>query len=551
MPCLNIDTLDCSQVYSHSYGLWYHLQKCGVNDMNRQWKCYRCGETSVYQESKDHLIKCHQKQLSKLIEKAHKIIAEKDASTTPLTRSAKKRRKTSQLASGLEESDHSDECAMDSSTQHDREEDGDVGDKDELLTSLLKSTRCRGMASVSQGVLPTNSSRTSINAGVKRYKFKTTESLHRPSEADSRNYQAAVNCARVSFDADRNVEQLCRSLLDIHFDRSNWDVVREEEYTQSKLLNRILNKHSVPVRLPGGAIDRTITTTVDAVSPSSKPTAKVSSKSEKAARSSSSASKSNTDTVKRQQNEPACEKQPSERLPTFTTRRLPYTIPVRNSLTAERPSSSTVPNAGEGCVAYCGGPIATISSCPRLLENDYLQFWRYNRTATDVCAKLWFLMELSVGTVLTTAWCPLLRGKVSKGNRNIKNDSSTDRKFNFIGFLAVGGTETGIAIYGIPNEVENMVKESDTERCVLRCAQPDLLLNLPEGYPQSPVVSLAWSEVYGAAPLAAVFASGHVAVWDMNNSDERAKIIHDDEWSSPPMHVAFTERDERWSSFIS
>ncbi|VDK74545.1 unnamed protein product [Anisakis simplex] len=122
-------------------------------------------------------------------------------------------------------------CFMEKQT-HDREEDGDVGDKDELLTSLLKSTRCRGMASVSQGVLPTNSSRTSINAGVKRYKFKTTESLHRPSEADSRNYQAAVNCARVSFDADRSVEQLCRSLLDIHFDRSNWDVVREEEYTQ-------------------------------------------------------------------------------------------------------------------------------------------------------------------------------------------------------------------------------------------------------------------------------------------------------------------------------
>lgn len=61
-------------------------------------------------------------------------------------------------------------------------------------------------------------------------------------------------------------------------------------------------------------------------------------------------------------------------------------------------------------------------------------------------------------------------------------------------------------VYRIPHEELNNNRNSEEVR-VIR-GSPNLILRLPENHPDSPVISLAWSEFDGAARLAAVYASG-------------------------------------------
>ncbi|KHN79467.1 hypothetical protein Tcan_04713 [Toxocara canis] len=404
----------------------------------------------------------------------------------------------------------------------------------------MKSARIRGQkASVSQGLLPEHSSRTSISAGVKRYKFKTVElGMPVPTENDLRNYQLALNYAAEAFDKARNAEPLCQSLRQIEFRRENWTTVSPEEYAKSELMNRLLEKRSVPVRMP-----RAAETQADD-------------------QRHSSSLQANGVAMKRGTNATA------ERLTVFEPRSLPYAIPTRRSLASE-PSTSSNTYAGDGCVVYCGGPISVIASCPRLLEDgsecaavsvfpdeeylidrnaanniSYLQLWRYERNSDSVSARLWFLLETNTGSVLTAVWCPILRGKV---NRNKVKTEHCDRKANFVGVIAVGGLEGGVVIYGIPNEVSDLAQATEGI-CIMR-SKPDLVLHLSDEYPDSPVISLAWSEFDGAARLAAVFASGHVGVWNMNNPLGAAKVIFDDRWVSPPVHIAFSEPNQLAISF--
>lgn len=498
LPCLNIDVLHCEQTYSHFYGLIYHIQRCGVGDEDRPWKCYRCGYTSTFLQSKEHLAECHRNELAEIVEKAQEL-AEREA---------------------VFEENESDQEAT---TQQKKQEKADS-----ILRKLMKSVRLRGpQVSVSRGVVPEHSSRTSITAGFKRYKFKSVDlGVPVPSADDLRNYQAALSCASDAFDRARDAEPLCRSLLQVEFNYGDWTTVPPEE--RSELLNGMLEKCSVPVRLPSMKNNH-----VDGRH---------------------SPAETNGIVTREGANETA------QRLAIFVPHALHYTVPARKSPASEPSTSSSDTMEGDGCIVYCGGPISMITSCPRLLEDGsecvavsvfpdeeylidrnshsnigYLQFWRYRRNANNVSAKLSFLLEMNIGVILSAVWCPLLRGKV-----NIKTEN--ERKSNFIGILAVGGMEGGVVIYVIPHEELNNNRNSEEVR-VIR-GSPNLILRLPENHPDSPVISLAWSEFDGAARLAAVYASGCIGVWDMNNASDPARIIFSDEWASPPMHIAFGEHNK-------
>ncbi|VDK89390.1 unnamed protein product [Onchocerca ochengi] len=217
-----------------------------------------------------------------------------------------------------------------------------------------------------------------------------------------------------------------------------------------------------------------------------------------------------------------------------------------------------------GCVSYCGGPISTIKSCPRKLEDDrecvavtvfsdeeylvsknrkncsidYVQFWLYDNKPERISASLWFLLEVNYSTILCTAWCPSLRNSV-------KQDSKLS---NFVGILAVSGMKGSISLFGIRSDMP-IPSTSDNDRLVYCCSEPDLVLSCPECCNNAPTISIAWSEKGGSSILAAVSASGHVLIWDLNASTISAKVIHSAEWLSPPLNVVFCGLEQLAVSF--
>ncbi|EJW81713.1 hypothetical protein WUBG_07378, partial [Wuchereria bancrofti] len=80
---------------------------------------------------------------------------------------------------------------------------------------------------------------------------------------------------------------------------------------------------------------------------------------------------------------------------------------------------------------------------------------------------------------------------------------------------------------------------NDNNPLVYRCAEPDLILCCPDCCNNIPIISIAWSEKGGSNKLASVSASGHVLIWDLNESTTSAKIIYSTEWLSPPLSVVF------------
>uniref|UniRef100_A0A0R3RJ74 C2H2-type domain-containing protein n=1 Tax=Elaeophora elaphi TaxID=1147741 RepID=A0A0R3RJ74_9BILA len=486
LPCLNIETLNCTQKYGHRYALSYHLERCGQDKDQLPWKCWKCGLTATVAAGREHLTTC----------------------TNPKTR---------------RKGDRSDDESYSGNSEID-ELDVDVSRK---FKKNRKSEKQK-MASIAQGYLPEKSSRMKVADGVKRFKFKSANlEANAPTPRELMQYQETVDRTNELLRIQREKESLCDVLIQFQHHPNNFKRIARCDFSED--LNIMLDKCSIPVVLPVG--------------------------NGKEWQPASFNESRNTSAKDVQKDRIVNNKQ---RLPIFVPKPLHCKSKKVNFTLAENDVHEI------GCVAYCGGPISTIKSCPRKLEDgrecvavtvftdeeylvsknrknyntDYIQFWLYDNKSERISSSLWFLLEVNYSTILCTAWCPSLRNSV-------KQDSKLS---NFVGVLAVGGMNGPISLYGIHGHIP-MPSTSNNDQLVYRCSEPDLILCCPECCNNAPTISIAWSEKGGSSKLAAVSASGHVLIWDLDESTTSAKIIHSTEWLSPPLNVAFCGPEQLAVSF--
>ncbi|CAG9536405.1 unnamed protein product [Cercopithifilaria johnstoni] len=485
LPCLNIETLNCTQKYGHCYALSYHLERCGQDKDQLPWKCWKCGLTATVADGRDHLALC----------------------TNPKTKTKGER-----------------------SDDESWSENSEIDELDVDISKKLKKNRKSGkqkVASIARGYLPEKSSRMKVADGVKRFKFKSANlEANAPTPRELMQYQETIDRANELLRIQREKESLCNALIQFEHHSNNFKRIAPCDFSDD--LNNMLNKCSIPVILPSG-----------------------NSKKWQPSSSDESRNESEKDVEKDQM---VGDKQ---RLPVF----VPKPLHCKTSKIHFTLAKNDIHEIG--CVAYCGGPISTIESCPRKLEDgcecvavtvfsdeeylisknrrscniDYVQFWLYDNKPERISASLWFLLEVNCNTILCTAWCPSLRNSV-------RQDSKLS---NFVGILAVGGMNGPISLYGIRNNMP-IPTTNDNDQLVYRCTEPDLVLCCPECCHNAPTISIAWSEKGGSNKLAAVSASGHVLIWDLDESTS-AKIIHSAEWLSPPLNIAFCGLEQLAVSF--
>ncbi|MCP9260329.1 hypothetical protein DINM_003494 [Dirofilaria immitis] len=468
LPCLNIETLNCTQKYGHRYALSYHLERCGQEKDRLPWKCWKCGLTGTVADGREHLTIC----------------------TNPKTKGKGQR---------SDDESYSENSEID---------ELDVDFSRKMRKVCLKKSDKQKVASIAQGYLPEKSSRMKVTDGVKRFKFKSTNlGASAPTQHDLMQYQETIDRANELLRMQREKDSLCDVLVQFEYHPNNLKRVAACDFSED--LNVMLDKCSIPVILP---------------SDNNKECKSVSSNKSR------SASMKNLCATfffnLRQRVE--C---PNNRiqLSRFVDFLSSWNI-FNHFISSENDIHET------GCIAYCGGPISTIKSCPRKLEDgrecvavtvfsdeeylvsknrrncniDYVQFWLYDNKPDRISAFLWFLLEVNYNTILCTAWCPSLRDSVKQ----------TNKLSNFVGILAIGGVKGSISLYG--------------SFC-------------PECCNNAPTISIAWNEKGGSNILAAVSASGHVLIWDLNASTASAKIIHSTEWLSP-LSMSFSVD---WSSVIA
>ncbi|MFH4978856.1 hypothetical protein AB6A40_005565 [Gnathostoma spinigerum] len=521
MPCLNRDSMKCEASYSHAHGLLYHLDRCGLRDEERPWKCYRCGYLSTVFLSREHLKECNDydgNEVGEEMDEEDELVDGQDNE-----------------ASGI--SGEGDQAHPDG-----RSERRLKRQKLKMLKKKQKPFHC--VASIARGEVPDESSRTSISSGRKRYKFKSLDSAAAaPTSYDRQKYQLAVEKAENIFNKNRDDEELCKQLLDLRVSLDSWIRVTSED--RSEFLNEMLARCSIPLCLPRPKSEDSATPSVEQAS-----------------------SGNDMDAQNQEETEEKTmgfaeliEMGPPERLPIFQPRSFKH--PLNTSEATQ--SFSGKMDVVEGCTAFCGGPISTIQCCPRQLENgrecvavtvlqdhengwpsepdnrtDYVQFWSFLKEGRRVAAEILFIMEVKRGMVLCTIWCPSLRHTVGA-------ETKQERKSTLIGMLAVGTVNGSVDIYGIPASIAS-ITGTPNDPCVWQ-TEPNLTLQSPQCCFDAPIISVAWNEYNGSSKIAAVSVSGEVLLWNLDGIAIEAVTIFEDTWVSPPAAVAFAEKDQLAVSF--
>ncbi|VDN38319.1 unnamed protein product, partial [Gongylonema pulchrum] len=220
-------------------------------------------------------------------------------------------------------------------------------------------------ASIARSYIPESSSRIKVSDGVKRFKFKRANpESNAPTPRDLVQYQEVVDQANLVFSALQRKEPLCKRLLEFEHHPNNLNCVPSCDFDEN--LSALLEKRSIPVVLPFCGDDE------------QQPSA-------------SAECCTNVDDAQKLHLG-----NPKQRLPVFQPKMLHYKTKKLTLLLEEQEINEV------GCVAYCGGPISTIESCPRKLEDgrecvavsvfhdeeylvpknqnsqhDYIQFWLY------------------------------------------------------------------------------------------------------------------------------------------------------------------------------
>ncbi|KAL6732050.1 hypothetical protein Aduo_002852 [Ancylostoma duodenale] len=213
-------------------------------------------------------------------------------------------------------------------------------------------------------------------------------------------------------------------------------------------------------------------------------------------------------------------------------------------------------------IAYCGGPINTISVAPNAMPNGeevvavvtypcestligkdmknsqgLVQFWLHSVDGLRSNIRPWFVLKSNFGLILTAHW--LDRPKSSE------NDT-------LIGFVAVATAQGALLIYRLDTTTVSSTA-SDLKKLPVVEPEPSLILQQPKPWlsddrtreensePQypPPLISIAWCTRDEAQYIVAVNAAGGAVIWDLQRSLDAPYVLLDSSWCSPATHAAF------------
>ncbi|KAK6059002.1 hypothetical protein COOONC_03406 [Cooperia oncophora] len=60
--CMQLPCIECGRLFTHHYGLLYHVERCNVSEEEMPWKCYRCSIHTTRAKSHEHLRECWSNQ---------------------------------------------------------------------------------------------------------------------------------------------------------------------------------------------------------------------------------------------------------------------------------------------------------------------------------------------------------------------------------------------------------------------------------------------------------------------------------------------------------
>ncbi|VDO96139.1 unnamed protein product [Heligmosomoides polygyrus] len=169
--CVQLPCIECGRLFTHHYGLLYHVERCNVSVDEMPWKCYRCGFQTKRSKSQEHLRDCWGSERE-----------QQDAPQEPATPVMGTLGDVN-LRSGkaiLKEVDGVIEIGgvkkMVNEINAEEAIKSILGSNKSILTPRRRRSAGGGRASVSAGVIPETSTRLTVSGdGKMRFKFRKAD----------------------------------------------------------------------------------------------------------------------------------------------------------------------------------------------------------------------------------------------------------------------------------------------------------------------------------------------------------------------------------------
>ncbi|XGW22900.1 hypothetical protein V3C99_005267 [Haemonchus contortus] len=479
--CMQLPCIECGRLFTHHYGLLYHVERCNVSEDEMPWKCYRCSMHTTRAKSHEHLKECwgvDREEEAKELSSCLVMGALGDVNL----RSGK---------SILKDSDETIEIdgvpKLVSELSAEEALKSILGPKQSVLTPKKRRPLTGARASVSEGVIPEHSTRITISGdGKMRFKFRKADI--KGGVAGMAGYPRYLDYVRKSnekWNEEVSALPYCAHLSDIK--PSVWKTLSNSTSLPYS------NKESVGIRL------------------------------------------FEQRHVDQQEIPDSC-----RRLRAFNTTELTNerdeSVTVAycgGPINAIRIAPNTMPS-GEEVVAVVTYPCETTLVGKNMRNADGLvQFWLHSSNEKGSSAIVpWFVLKSDYGLVFDVCW--LDRPRLSPDDTLIGYFAVSTAQ-GVVLFYRLD-TNTISSSQGVP--VVN-----PEPGLILR--QPkNVFLDKPEDenseQPFSPpIYALTWSAKSSAQYIVGVNAAGGAVIWDLQRSIDTPQVLLDSTWSSPVTAASF------------
>ncbi|WKX89275.1 hypothetical protein Q1695_008715 [Nippostrongylus brasiliensis] len=493
--CMQLPCVECGRLFTHHYGLLYHVERCNVAEDEMPWKCYRCSFQTTRANSNQHLKDCWTSQREQERKEADKNHSSAEISESP-------------VIGGLSDVTLRGGKAIVKETGETIEIDGvqklltEINAEDAIKSllgpnrTLVTPKRRRNVggnrACIAAGVLPENSPRlTTSGDGKMRFKFRKADKKGLAGMTAYPRYLDQVKRSHTMWEEEVSALPYCARLSDINC--KVWEAT--SDFSQLPMAN----KESVGLRIheerDQDHADIPVTCRrMKALS---------------------------TTELRNEKNE---------------------TVTVAycgGPINAIRIAPNTMPS-GDEVVAVVTYPCETNLVGRDMRHGEGLvQFWLLQHTS-ERSTKLvpWFILKSNYGLVFDFCWLDRPRSSPSD---------------SLIGYFALGTAQGSVLIYRF-DTVTAPSKSTRSKGVPVLFPEPDVILQQPKtvflSKPDSensemsfppPIHNLAWGAKGSGQYVVGVNAAGGAVIWDIQRSVDTPTTLLDSTWSSPVVYAAFID----------
>ncbi|CAI4221453.1 unnamed protein product [Auanema sp. JU1783] len=490
-----VECLSCPRMFSHHYGLLYHLDRCNVDIAERPWKCYKCGYTTTQDQSDLHLAYCGLTEEELRIKKElDEMFENSGAARKEMYKAINEQMSIASQNAGLNMSPGDGENNL--------EEIAAEKALEIILStpSTIRSTRKRRHpVSLSAGYIPPDSSRVRIsNSGALRFRFRKSEiTSNPPCISDWVRYTDFVLKSGMSTELEQSKETLCRTLREIK--SGAWVAVYEHPRVHFDL-----EKSSLPFK----EIKNASNVSEDCLPPG----------------------------IKRLKVFETTSVRVEEESDDFI-----YAGYAGGPIHTIEFAPNKLSENEEVFVTLVYPSETDLITSTWKTDDGFCQFWKlcYDSTTKRQSIKPWFVLRHDHGLLLTATWL----------DRKNKTDES------LIGYLALGTSQGTVLIYRVSSE---SVNTGSANYVPVVFYEPDIVLSIEnrllntensllemsgmleeEMSFQPPILRLAWCSQGPAQYVCASNAAGEIVTWNLLESFKEPYILKDLEWGSPAVDVCF------------